>query len=213
MITVDSTPPSDPIAHALPTTFGRYLPQPDFAPMALADRDSRGIPMKMPRGYWIVTFAGVGIYMAAAFAPIVISPFFWTSHTIGSEVPWYFMGNAFIEGVAAAVALLLCAILGTVAARNLGTAVWGVLMPVFLFLSTPIGRGVAVLLHSRRIWAGPDAATSDWLTFTDYSAGTHLATSIAMAVAMAMVLGFLFLSRLSRRSVVSEGDDHPTIAD
>ena len=169
--------------------------------------------MQMPRGYWIVIFAGVGIYMAAAFAPIVISPFFWTSHTISSEVPWYFMGIAFIEGVAAAVALLLCTILGTVAARNLGTAVWGVLMPVFLFLSTPIGRGVAVLLHSRRIWAGPDAATSDWLTFTDYLAGTNRATSIALAVAMAMVLGFLFLSRLSRRSVVSEGDDHPTIAD
>ncbi len=157
--------------------------------------------MKMPRGYWIVIFAGVGIYMAAGFAPIVISPFFWTSHTISSEVPWYFMGNAFIDGVAAAVALLLCAILGTVASRNLGTAVWGVLMPVFLFLSTPIGRGVAVLLHSRRIWAGPDAATSDWLTFTDYSAGTNRATSIAMAVATAMVLGFLFLSR---RSVMSK---------
>lgn len=53
--------------------------------------------MKMTRGYWIVTFAGVGIYMAAAFAPIVISPYFWTSHTISSEVPWYFMGNAFIS--------------------------------------------------------------------------------------------------------------------
>ena len=160
--------------------------------------------MKMPRGYWIVIFAGLGISMAAGFAPIVISPFFWTSHTISSEVPWYFMGNAFIEGVAAAVALLLCAILGTVAARNLGTAVWGVLMPVFLFLSTPIGRGVAVLLHSRRIWAGPDAARSDWLTFTNYSAGTNLATSIALACAAAVVLGFLFLSR---RSVMSKRVD------
>ena len=70
------------------------------------------------------------------------------------------MGNAFIDGVAAAVALLLCAILGSVAARKLGAAVWGTLMPVFLFLSTQLGRGVAVLLHSRRIWAGPDAATS-----------------------------------------------------
>ena len=156
--------------------------------------------MTTPRGYLIVAFAGVGLYAMAAFAPIVISPFLWTSHTIGSEVPWYFMGNAFIEGVAAAVALLLCAILGTVAARKLGPEVWGTLIPAFFFLSTQLGRGVAVLLHSRRIWAGPPSAESDWLTFTDYASGTSNAQGIALACAAAVVLGFHLLGR---RSVVT----------
>jgi len=151
--------------------------------------------MKTPPGYLVVGFAGVAIYASAAFASVVVSPFFWTSRTIGAEVPWYFMGNAFIDGVAAAVALLLCAILGSVAARKLGAAVWGTLMPAFLFLSTQRGRGVAVLLHSRRIWAGPDAATSDWLTFTDYASGTNRATFIALACATAAALSFLLLSR------------------
>ena len=114
------------------------------------------------------------------------------------------MGNAFIDGVAAAVALLLCAILGSVAARKLNAAVWGTLMPAFLFLPTQLGRGVAVLLHSRRIWAGPDAATSDWLTFTDYASGTNLATVIALACATAAALSFLFLSR---RRLVAKRED------
>ena len=160
--------------------------------------------MKTPPGYLVVGFAGVAIYASAAFASVIVSPFFWTSHTIGAEVPWYFMGNAFIDGVAAAVALLLCAILGSVAARKLGAAVWGTLMPAFLFLSTQLGRGFAVLLHSRRIWAGPDAATSDWLTFTDYASGTNLATFIALACATAAALSFLFLSR---RRLVAKRED------
>jgi len=105
--------------------------------------------MKTPPGYLFVALAGVGLYALAAFAPLFVLPDFWTRSTIGSEIPWYFIGQAFIEGVAAAVAFLLCAILGAVAARRYGAAAWGALMPAFLDLYSqfdPDTTGGAMLL-------------------------------------------------------------------
>lgn len=160
--------------------------------------------MKTPPGYLIVAFTGIGLYALAAFAPLILHPNFWTTGTLGSEIPWYFMGQTFIEGVSAAVALVLCAVLGVVAARKLGPAAWGALMPAFLFLSTQLGRGVAVLLHSRRIWAGPEVAETDWLTFADYASGTSRAQVISLAIALAVLLG---VHLLGRRRIVAERDE------
>jgi hypothetical protein len=162
--------------------------------------------LKTPPGYLFVALAGVGLYAIAAFAPLFVLPDFWTRSTIGSEIPWYFIGQAFIEGVAAAVAFLLCAILGAVAARRYGAAAWGALMPAFLFLSTQLGRGIAVLLHTRRIWAGPDAAESDWLTFADFATGTTRGQFLALAIATAVVFGFQFLGRKNLAMDVGSSD-------
>ena len=159
--------------------------------------------MTTPRGYLLVAAAGIGLYALAVFAALSVYPAFWTSRTMGSDVPWYFMGQAFINGVAAAVALLLCAILGMIAARTVGPAAWHALMPAFLFLCPEFGGGVAVLLHSRRIWAGPDAAESDWLTFADYASGTSRGQFIALAIGAAIVFGLILLAR--RRAAADHG--------
>ena len=143
----------------------------------------------------VVGAAGLALYAAAVFLPIFFYPHFWTSRAMGDEVPWYFMGCAFIDGVAASLALLLCTVLGVTASRRFGRAVWNSLIPAFVFLSAPIGDGLAVLLHSRRIWEGPASATSHWRTFDEYLHGIGVASFAALAVAFVAVLGFLWLGR------------------
>ena len=124
----------------------------------------------MSRRGALTTVAGVGVllYGLAAFAPLALYRHFWTSHTMGDEVPWYFMGQALVDGACAAVALALTIVLGARTRQRLGRAVWGSLIPAFLFLSVPIGRGVAVLVRTRNIWEGPPSASSAWRTFDQY---------------------------------------------
>ena len=143
----------------------------------------------------MLSAAGIGLYALAAFAPLAIHPYLWTSRAMGSDVPWYFMGQDLVGGIAALLALLLGALLAAVACRRHGPAVWGASMPAFLFLASPIGRGVAVLLHSRRIWAGPPEAESDWGSFAEYLAATGRAQFIALGVAAAVVVVLLLLGR------------------
>lgn len=156
--------------------------------------------MKMPNGATSLMVAGVAVYAIAAFVPLAIHPYLWTGRTMESDVPWHFMGHDFVAGVSAAVGLLLCILFGAVAARRGGPAMWGCLTPAFLFLSAPIGRGVAVLLHSRRIWAGLPAAESDWRTFAEYAQATVRAQFIALFIAAAVVCGLLLLARNDGRA-------------
>jgi hypothetical protein len=149
-----------------------------------------------------VGVAGVLLYAVAAFAPLVLYRHFWTYHAMNQEVPWYFMGQALVDGACAAVALALCLILGAVAGRQLGRAVWSSLIPAFLFLSVPIGRGVAILLWTRRIWEGPSAASSAWKTFDQYLYGTNIVGFVSLGIAFVIV--FHFIRR--RREEAPEGD-------
>lgn len=139
----------------------------------------------------LVGIAGVALYGAAAFGPLAVSGRFWTARTLGEEVPWYYMGQAFVSGVWATGGLVLCGALGSVASRRFGGEIWNSLIPAFLFLSMPFGRGVGVLLHTSRIWEGPSRATSAWRTFDEYLFGVEVSGHVALAV----VCGVIVLSR------------------
>jgi hypothetical protein len=140
--------------------------------------------------FLVVGAAGVLLYASAIAVSNVLYPHFWTSSTIYQEVPWYYMGEDFIDGLCAAVALALCAILGALASRKWGPTILGSLIPTSFFLTSSIGEGVAVLLNSRRIWAGPAAASSDWKTFDEYLHGTSVFGYLALGVSFAIVFGF-----------------------
>lgn len=163
--------------------------------------------MTTHRDHLIVTIAALGIYGVAAFAPLAVQGYFWTSSAMGSDVPWYFMGQDLLGGAAAALGLFLVAVLAAWALRNHGPAVLGALPPVLLFLSTAIGRGVAVLLHTRHIWKGPPAAESDWQSFAEYSSATNVAQYVALGTATVFVFGVLFLGR--RSSACREAPETP----
>ncbi len=133
--------------------------------------------------------AGIAVYGIAQGAALLIYPHFWTSKTMGHEAPWYFIGQTFIAGLSATVALLVIGVLGLLAQRSLGRAVWGSLMPAILFLSYPVGQGINVLLHTEHLWVGPSAST-DWSSFDQYITSTSLAGFLTLAVATALLLGF-----------------------
>ena len=64
--------------------------------------------------------AGIAVYGIAQGAALLIYPHFWTSKTMGHEAPWYFIGQTFIAGLSATVALLVIGVLGLLAQRSLG---------------------------------------------------------------------------------------------
>jgi hypothetical protein len=128
--------------------------------------------------------AGIGMFGLAMTAGLALYPFFWTSHAMKDDVPWYFIGQSLVGGLCAAGGVIAIVALGILARRRYGPEVWTRLAPPLLFLSYPVGQGVNVLLHTQRIWAGPEAARSEWATFDEY-----LYSNI---VAACLTLGFVF---------------------
>jgi hypothetical protein len=145
--------------------------------------------MTQRTGLNLMAVAAIVVYGVAQGCSLFIYPHFWTSKTMGSEVPWYFIGQTFITGLCAAAGLLVVGILGLLAQRSLGKAVWGSLMPAILFLSFPLGQGMNVLLHTRRVWTGQGAST-DWSSFEQYLTSTSLAAFLSLAVATVLALRF-----------------------
>jgi hypothetical protein len=141
----------------------------------------------------LVGASGLGLYGCAVAAALVLHSQFWTSRAMGESVPWYFIGQSLVGGACAAVAFALTVVLGVLSRSTCGPAVWSSLAPAVLFLSYPIGQGVNVLLHTRRIWAGLSAASSQWKTFDEY---LYSNTSAGL-LTVALVAGMMFVRRHS----------------
>lgn len=138
----------------------------------------------------LLGMGGVLIFGVAVSASLVLSPYFWTDETFGQDVPWYFMGRDFVRGVCATVGLLVTIILGLIASRTYGRAVWRSLFPAFIFLSLYVGQGLSVFLFTNRIWEGAASASSQWRSFEDYIFGSSVAAVLTLAVISVVGLRF-----------------------
>jgi hypothetical protein len=155
----------------------------------------------------LVVTAGLLLYGVAAFAPIPLHSHFWTSRTLDQDLPWYFMGRAFLEGVCAAVALPLLVLLGLLARRHLGRDAWTALFPPLVFLAIPFGRGLAVLLGTRHIWAGPSSASTTIRTFDQYLYWTSFGSAASGGLVSVVFLLWIVATRKTRAAEQAIGPD------
>ena len=127
------------------------------------------------------------IYALSAYASFAVYGYFWTSTRLGEALPWYFIGQTFVKGLSAALTLLLLLLLGLLMHRRFGRVVWARLAPFFYVLSVPLGQGVNVLLHTRRIWS--TSAETDWVNADEYLRSDAAAGFAALVVALVLIVG------------------------
>ena len=144
--------------------------------------------MRIQRRVALLSAAGVGLYALAAAAPLGLYSYFWTDHVSQGDVPWRQIGQSFVSGACASIALVAVVCLGLANRRAGRRAVWSSLAPGLLFLSMPAGQGVNVLLHTKRIWAGLPAAASEWSTFEAYLRSNTVSGLVALGAAFIALL-------------------------
>ena len=137
---------------------------------------------------------GIALYAASLGAGLLVYPHFWTSTRMGDEVPWYFIGRAFIDGICAFVGLILLLMLGAVSSRRWGATTWGSLVPAGLFLSWPVGQGINVLLHTNSIWSQA-RATSRWARFDEYLWSNSIAAVVSLVIVFTVIVRMRHLWR------------------
>jgi hypothetical protein len=124
---------------------------------------------------------GLILYGAAMFGSIAAYHAFWTDQRFGDTVPWYYVGQTFVQGSFALVALLVILGLGFGTSRWLGPSVWSNLWPAAIFLSSPTGQWVNVMAHTSHIWS-PTDATCAWATFDEYLRSNTAAGVVSMVI-------------------------------
>jgi hypothetical protein len=154
----------------------------------LADSQLEEIPMKERTKMVAVGGVGLLIYAGYACASITLHSHFWTDRTISQDVPWYYLGQAVVDGACATIALPLVIALGILATRILGKQGWLMVHTVLFLLAMPIGGGVAVLLFTQRIWAGPSEASTSITTFDQYLYVTNVGKYVALAVVVVLII-------------------------
>jgi hypothetical protein len=137
---------------------------------------------------------GIAIYAGALEAGFLVYPHFWTSTRMGDAVPWYFIGHTFIDGICAFVGLVVVLVLGALSSRRWGAAIWGSLFPAGIFLSSPVGQGINVLLHTNSIWS-QTRATSRWASFDEYLWSSNIACVASLVIVFIVIARVRYLWR------------------